>query len=177
VYLLDTPSLAVEFAAELVDQAVALMTSPHHFVVIEGALLAPVKKVFSTADVPLHELKRVAETTFNPFTMAEAIASKDKRTLWLLLQEAKANNLPAEEIIGIFWWQLKTLRLAQLTKSAAEAGVKDYPYNKAKRALAQFKSGEVERLLLSLSTLYHDGHSGLRDIDLALEEWVLRGWG
>jgi hypothetical protein len=84
-------------------------------------------------------------------------------------------GLSAEEIIGTLWWQLKTLRLAMLTKSAEEAGVKDFPYNKAKRALKNFKDGEIETLSLRLLNLYHDGHAGKCDIDLALEEWVLRG--
>jgi hypothetical protein len=92
----------------------------------------------------------------------------------MLLQEALREGAQAEEIIGILWWQLKMLRLAAKTKTAAEAGVKDFPYNKAKRALAGFKSGEVDTLARSLLALYHDGHAGKRYINVALEEWVLR---
>ena len=53
--------------------------------------------------------------------------------------------------------------------------MKEFPYNKAKRSLAQFSPGAVAELSQSLLELYHDGHAGLRDIDLALEEWVLSG--
>lgn len=173
IYLIDMPSLAEPFAEELLAVTAALQSSAHHFIVIEKSVLAAQKKVFAAAGATLHELKRPAQAAFNPFSLAEAVAQKDKRALWLLLQEAKENNSPVEEIIGILWWQIKTLYLASLTATATEAGVKDYPYNKAKRALAQFKPGEVETLALSLLTLYHEGHSGRRDIDLALEEWVL----
>jgi len=33
----------------------------------------------------------------------------------------------------------------------------------------------LENLSFKLLQLYHDGHRGECDIDLALEEWVLRG--
>ena len=53
--------------------------------------------------------------------------------------------------------------------------MKDFPYNKAKRALSNFKSDDLEVLSASLLKVYHDGHGGMRDIDEGLEEWVLRG--
>jgi hypothetical protein len=53
--------------------------------------------------------------------------------------------------------------------------MKDFPYNKAKRSLTKFTPGDVTTLSQSLLELYHDGHGGIRDIDLALEEWVLSG--
>jgi hypothetical protein len=90
-----------------------------------------------------------------------------------LLQDARAAGLREEEIIGMLWGQLKSLRLAAVTSSADEAGMKDFPYNKSKRALNTFAPGEVLTLSQSLLELYHAGHSGQRDMDIALEQWVL----
>jgi hypothetical protein len=106
--------------------------------------------------------------------MSDALAVKDKRSLWLLLQEAKAGGMSAEEIVGILSWQLKSIRLAAMTKNFTEAGMKEYPYKKAKSALNIFKIEEVEQKAHDLIKLYHAGHRGERDMDLALEEWVLR---
>ncbi len=172
-YLLDTPSLHSEYWNELCAVAEMLADSGHHFIVIEGTLLAPQKKALGAAS-EMTEYKGENTERFDAFKMANALTEKDKRTLWIYLQDAVAAGLPAEEIIGVLWWQLKTMRLALMTKQAAEAGVKDFPYNKAKRALTNFKPGEVEALSRSLLTLYHDGHAGKVDINLALEEWVLR---
>jgi hypothetical protein len=91
----------------------------------------------------------------------------------VLLQEARQSGLREEEIIGMLWWQLKSLRLALVTNSADEAGMKEFPYTKAKRALSTFAPGEVVLLSQSLLELYHAGHSGQSDMDVALEEWVL----
>ena len=102
------------------------------------------------------------------------ISSKGPALSPFLLQEAKAAGQSAEEIIGVLWWQLKTLRLAAITNLASEAGLKDFPYNKAKRSLSHFKEGELGTLSLSLLSLYHEGPAGIVDIDEALEQWLLR---
>ena len=175
IYVLDTPSEDSAFYAEVIDNAAAMGESANQFVVMEGALLAPERKKFEKHTTTLEESKREATERFDVFRMAEALSKRDKKSLWVLLQEAKRAGLSAEEIAGTLWWQLKTLRLAALTKSADEAGMKSYPYGKAKRALSSFKPGELDATSANLLRVYHDGHGGVRDIDEGLEEWVLRG--
>ena len=175
IYVLDTPSEDVAFYAEVVSHSAEMGESANQFVIMEGPLLAPERKKFEKHTATLEESKREATERFDVFRMAEALSQRDKKSLWVLLQEAKRAGLSAEEIVGTLWWQLKTLRLALLTKSADEAGMKDFPYNKAKRALSAFKPGELDATSASLLRVYHDGHGGIRDIDEGLEEWVLRG--
>jgi DNA polymerase III delta subunit len=174
VYLVDTPSTNPIFFEEFIQNVEALATSVNDFIVVEEALIAEYKKKITKYASKVEEYKKNAEAKFNPFKMAEALAVKDKRSLWLLLQEAKASNMSAEEIIGILSWQLKSIRLAFMTKNFSEAGMKEYPYKKAKSALNTFKIEEVEQKAHDLIKLYHAGHRGGRDLDLALEEWVLR---
>lgn len=173
VYLVETPSSDDMFGEDFMDSLEVLSNSEHQFVVIEQALTAAQKKKITTYATIVEEYKKTADTEFNPFKMSDALALRDKRSLWLLFQEAKAHNLSSEEIIGTFWWQLKTMRLAAVTKSAEEAGMKEYPYKKAKSALITFSLPEVEKKSRELLTLYHEGHQGKRDLDLALEAWVL----
>ncbi len=174
VYVLDTPSLNKDFLVEFMDQLEALATSDNIFVVMEGDIRAPEKKKIAKHTDEIKEFKaEKSEQGFNMFKITEALALKDKRSLWVLWCESKQNGASAEEAVGILWWQLKIIRLAGLTNSAEEAGVKDYPYRKAKQALRNFKPGELEKLSLSLIALYHDAHKGKRDIDIALEKWIL----
>ena len=51
--------------------------------------------------------------------------------------------------------------------------MKEYLYKKAKSALTTFPLSEVEKKSHELLTLYYEGHQGKRDLDLALEAWVL----
>lgn len=173
LYVLDTPSSSAEFDADVKANLEALKESSNIFVVIEETLLAAPKKQYAKYAESMEECKGEKAERFNTFAMADALARKDKKTLWVLLQEAKMEGLSAEEIIGVLWWQLKSMRLAAVTGNADEAGMKDFPYNKAKRALSKFKEGEIESTSRNLLSLYHDGHLGKRDIDLALEEWCL----
>ena len=175
VYLIDNPSSESDLWDDLLQNLPLLADAEHHFIVLEKNLTAPSKKQFSKYAVSVTEYKTTKNQEFNPFSLAEALARRDRKALWLGLVKSSQLGLPPEETIGILWWQLKILRLASLTRSAEEAGVKDYPYNKAKRALPLFKPGELEKLSSSLLQLYHEGHRGLCDMDLALEEWVLRG--
>ena len=173
LFIIDTPSENAEFEEEVKGHLKEMGESANIFIVIEGALLAAPKKAYGQYVDSLEEFKAAAAERFNTFAMADALAQKDKRKLWLLLQEAKAAGLAEEEIIGVLWWQLKALRLAAKTNSAGEAGMKDFPYNKAKRALSKFKDGEIESLSRILLTVYHEGHGGVRDIDTGLEKWAL----
>lgn len=173
LYLIDTPSATKELETETNASLKEMAESDNLFVVIEGALLAAAKKPYQKYATEFVELKAAATERFNVFAMAEALLRRDKKSLWLLFTQAKRAGLSDEEIIGTLWWQLKTLWLAQTTPSAAAAGVKDFPYNKAKRALPKFKDGEVEGLSHSLLRVYHEGHAGMVDTDLALERWVL----
>ncbi len=175
LYVLDTPSDDTDFYDEVVKNIAPMGESPNTFVIIEGALLAPQRKKFEKFASVLEETKRETAERFDVFRMAEALSKRDKKSLWVLLCDAKRAGLSAEEIIGTLWWQLKSLRLATSTNSASEAGMKDYPYNKAKRALSGFKAGELDKLSFDLLRVYHDGHGGIRDTDEGLEEWVLKG--
>lgn len=172
-YLIDTPSERSEFYEDVLNALPLLAASPHTFIVIEGALLADQRKKFAKQQAELTECKAEKKDSFNVFALADALARRDKKTLWMLLQDAYRAGLSGEEVVGTLWWQLKTLRLAAETQTATEAGMKDFPYSKAKRALVKFKDGELRAQSHALLTCYHDARLGALELDLALERWVL----
>ena len=172
VFLLDTPSERTEVYEDIMGNLELLKDSEHDFILIEHAVLAGDKKKFS-AYGEAHEITAEKKDSFNTFSLTDALCMRDKKTLWLLLMEARKAGVPAEEIIGVLFWQIKILRLVEKTKSAEEAGQKPFVYSKAKRALSKFKSGELEKLSRELLVLYHEGHMGKVDINLTLEKWVL----
>jgi len=173
LFILDNPSGSQDFADEVKDHLLELNESPNTFVVIEGTLLAAAKKPFQKHAVVMEEFKKNAADRFNTFAFADALARKDKKSLWILLHEARLSGIALEEVIGVLWWQLKTLRLSAITNSAAEAGMKDFPYSKAKRSLSKFNAGELEKLSHSLLRLQHQSRLGLGELDVSLEKWLL----
>jgi hypothetical protein len=174
VFIVDTLSEDEIAFASLLNLLPVMETSPHHFVMIEGALNAAEKKKITKHATSLEEITADKKERFNAFLLTEALLRKDKKSLWLLLTEAWREGLSNEEIIGILFWQVKVLRLVEKTKSAEEAGQKPFVYSKAKRALSSFKSGEVDQMSRELLGIYHEGHAGKVDTSIALEEWVLR---
>lgn len=174
-YVIDQPSDHSEVAEELKEALPALAESSHTFLIIEGPLLAEEKKRWQKYAESIQEYKLAAKERFNTFALADALATRDRKKLWLLWHEARLSGNAAEELIGILWWQLKSVRLAALTKNADEAGMKDFSYQKARRALTKLPQEEAERLSRSLLTLLHHSRLGLTELDLAAERWILRG--
>lgn len=172
-YVLDTPSADPSFVAEVQTVLESMAVSMDTFVVIEGTLLAADLRRYKKVAAKLEEFSAPAATRFNTFALGDALANRDKKSLWLLLNEARQAGVSSEEVAGILWWQLKALSLAQQTQDAAAAGMKPYPYQKAQRAASRFTKTELTALMERLITIYHEGHAGMTELDLALEQWVL----
>lgn len=173
IVLIDTLSGEEEYFAALLEMVPELSASTNIFVVIEGPLLAAQKKLFLEHVADMIEVKKAEAERFNSFALADALVIRDKKNLWIGLTAAWRAGLSNEEILGTLYWQVKMLRLASVTNSPEEAGQKPFVYNKAKRALVRFTPQELTRLSRELLAIYHDGHMGKRDIDTALEQWVL----
>lgn len=173
LHIFDMPSSHAAFEEELHEFLEVIAASDRMFVIIEGAMLTPEKKRYTKFATKMEECAASVEERYNTFALSDALLRKNKKELWMGLCDAKAHGISAEEIIGILWWQLKTLRLVSLTSTASQAGMKEYAYSKAKRALPSFREGEIYQLSRSLLAVYHEGHAGMKDIDLALEKWTL----
>ena len=173
--ILDTLTDNNEAGEELMAKLDLLAESANQFVLIETTLSAGDKRRLGKCATEVTEIKSDKKTApFKVFSLTDALLRRDKKSLWLLLTEATRNGLSGEEIIGVLWWQLKTLRLASLSQTADAAGLKPFVYNKAKSALSRFTKTELENLSDTLLQVYHDGHSGRSELDLALEAWVLK---
>ena len=172
--LIDTPSEDPLVFDAVMSELSLMKESVNNFVLIEGPLLAVNKKKIETHATHVEECTLPKTEKFNAFALTDAFLLRDKKKLWLLLQEGERDGLSSEQAIGLLFWQIKTLRLVEKTASAEEAGQKPFVYSKAKRALSSFKKGELDTLSRDLLKIYHDGHLGRQDISLALEQWVLK---
>ena len=107
------------------------------------------------------------------FEFTDALGRRDKKGLWVLYQDALAEQVPAEEVHGMFFWQAKSMLLARLYTTADEAGMKPYPFQKARECARNYKDGELEVILETLVTIYHEAHRGNTDFFVALEKFIL----
>ena len=174
LFVLDMWSENVDAYSALTKDLELLAQTGQRFVVIEGPLLAAEKKKFQMWADSMEENKKEAAQGFNSFSLADALGKRDKRSLWLLWNEALLAGKSAEELSGILWWQLKTMRLAAKGQSASEVGLKDFSYGKAKRSLAKFKPGELERISRDLLSVVNESRLGGLETALAVERWILK---
>ncbi len=115
-----------------------------------------------------------ARAAFNIFSLTDAIGARKKRDAWVLYQKALAAGMAPEEVFYKLVWQVKTMLVAEKTKSVAETDMKPYPYQKAKGFLKGFKPGELERLSTHLVSGYHAARRGEGEIETLVEKALLR---
>ena len=110
---------------------------------------------------------------FNIFSLTDAIGARDRRGAWIIYQRALSQGVAPEEIFWKIVWQVKSLLLASKTESAEEAGMKTYPYSKAKGYLKNFEVGELLSLSEGLVLGYHDVRRGQGDMETCIEKTIL----
>ncbi len=115
----------------------------------------------------------------NPFAICDAVANKDRKKAWLLLQLAILNGVAAEEIFWKIWWQVKNLlvvkRLSEekVVNAEKESGLKPYPFKKALFAVKNFSSSELENLSWDLVDLFHKSKISQMDMEIGLEKLIV----
>lgn len=164
-----------EFAEELIEKLPLAGESLNTFIFLERELPKDILKAFtaSAEEVVASDVVSKKQNDFNIFSLADAFGRRDKKGLWVLLQEARRAGIADEQIHGTIWWQVKTLFLAASAGSAKEAGLGDFPFRNAKRFLANFKQSELSRFSSELVALYHDARRGKHELEVSLERFVL----
>lgn len=112
-------------------------------------------------------------TDFNVFTFTDAVGAKQKKQAWILFRKALSVGVSAEEIFYKLVWQIKSMLIASKIKSAEEADMKTFPYNKAKGFLKNFKPDELEALSEKLVVGYHSVRRGEGEMETFVEKTLL----
>ncbi len=153
----------------------SLKNSNHTFVLREGPLTKAKLKPFEkhAEKMENHEKKEGKKESFNVFAFTDAIGERNKKNAWILYTKAIMNGMVPEELFWKVVWQVKTLLLADKTKSAAESGLNPYVFQKAKSNLRKWKKGELEKISEDLVLGYHEARRGGEEIGSVVEKLVL----
>ncbi|MCB9806067.1 hypothetical protein H6775_02815 [Candidatus Nomurabacteria bacterium] len=165
-----------EISNIVLDSVKDLQESENIFIWLEGKVDAKsLKQIEKYAEkVQYFEEKevRTVKSEFNIFSLGEALGNRDKKKLWLLFNEAK-EYFVIEEIHGTLFWQVKSMLLALRAKSADEAGMKSFPFSKAKGFNKNYSEKEVYNLSAKLIDIHNQARRGIHDFDIALERFCL----
>lgn len=153
--------------------------SDNIFIFLEEKIDAEtVKKIKKFAeDVKNFKLEaKNAGPKFNTFALADALGRRDKKSLWVGITKAFEERIAPEEIVGILFWQVKSLILANSVKNekeAEEAGLKPFVYQKAKAFAKNYKEDKLKELAGKLAFLLPETRRKSADSAMALERLVL----
>jgi hypothetical protein len=152
------------------DEAETMSDTEFYHVDLFGAVV----DVSATSDESEDLIGPKAKAEFNIWSLTDAVGARKKRDAWVLYQKALSSGMAAEEVFYKIVWQVKTLLLASRCQSAEEAGMKTFPFGKAKANLKNWKEGELEKLSHELVVGYHKARRGEGEIETLIEKIILK---
>ena len=156
--LFGTPRLIVfkNLKAELEELKPLLKQSKHEISIVDSKDKAP---------------KTAKES--NPFALADALADRDRKRLWLLWAENLRRGVSAEEMFWRLVWQAKTILLVGVSGSGDKLELKPFVESKARRALKNWPLADLQKLISSFNLLYHKTYRDSDEFTFGLEKIIL----
>lgn len=178
IVFLDRVSENASAKEELSDISLSMNESANIFIVLENTLNAELKKSFekNAEKVVVSDLLKennAKKEDFNIFALSDAFGNRDAFRAWSIYRNAINSGMKVESVIGTIFWQIKSIICAQRASTATEAGLAPFVYSKAKKFSSNFTANELSKLSTDLISLYHDGHRGVIDTEIALEKVLL----
>ena len=161
---------------ELVSSQVKdLEESENFFFIIEKEPSKDLIKILDKKAQESYAFDEIATMSrkFNAFSLTDALGKRDKKNLWLLYQEALRNSVAPEEIHPLLLWQVRTMLLVKISDDKPLKSLKPFVASKAKMFAENFSLSELKKLLVDLTTLYHEARRGRTDFEHGLERFLL----
>ena len=134
------------------EYLIPIHESTNAFVCFEESFPAKIKQKIKKHGIKYEEFERKEAKApfFNIFSVADAFACRNKKRCLVLLYEAEKEGVVGEEVLSVLEWQIRALLLAQTSKTADDAGLKPFVFNKAKKHGNNFSKHELKTLLAEM---------------------------
>lgn len=164
-----------EIKEYVLDRLGEMKESEQIFLLLEGKVdSASLKKIEKYSEkVQVFEKKEVSKENLNIFSVADGLVMKDKKKLWISYLDLLNKGGVAEEIHGIFFWQVKNMVLVSKAKSSNETGLSPFVYKNALSGSRNYKTEELQKMSGDLVEMTHKVRSGEGELEIMLEKWVL----
>jgi len=111
---------------------------------------------------------------YSPFALQDAIGERNIKKIWIEYEKLRLAGIEAERIIHNIISKVKDMLAISLGASKEDLGIKkDYPYNKSKKDLKNWKKEELKSLFTKLVEIYHRSRMGDDDLDMTIEKTIL----
>jgi len=112
-------AIASERGEEFLELAEGLVESPHTFIFEEERLLKKPTEILKKAGakIEIQKTEKKEEYKFDKFGLTVALASRDKKKLWLGLTKALREGEKPEALAGLLAWKARAMRDAKLSRT------------------------------------------------------------
>lgn len=163
IILLDRLCEKKEIKEQFLEKIKEIAESQNIFIILEGkidkATAVKIEKKsekfikFDLDEKALTEKENKKNDELNIFEIANALARRNKKEIWVLYRQLIDSGKVAEEIHGVLFWKAKTMLLAGGT------------YN--------WKDRELLKFIDELVTVYHEARRGRHELETGLEALIL----
>jgi DNA polymerase III gamma/tau subunit len=131
--------------------------------------------IFST-DQEVLEIKEKTEReyAYSPFALQDAIGERNVKKVWIEYNKLIFQGIEPEDLIHKIISKVRDLAAIYKGATATDLGIKDYPYNKSKRDLKNWKEKDLINFYTKLVSVYHKSRMGGETLELALEKILLK---
>jgi DNA polymerase III delta subunit len=159
----------------IITSLAVMQTSPHPFLIIEGKCDASsVKEISKHAEkVQESQATEKGRESYSIFTITDSLLLRDRRRMWADYVGFMLQDIPAEEVHGIVFWQVKNMLLASRAKDARDTGLTPFQYKKALAGTRYYSDDELMKMSQDLVDMTHMVRTGKGTMEILFEKWVL----
>jgi hypothetical protein len=138
----------------------------------QNNLFKEYKSVFKE-EIPISKEKKEREFGYKPFALQDALGEKSAKKAWIEYEKLRLVGIDEEEIVYKIMSKVRDMAAIIIGASKEDLNLKDYPYNKSKKDLKNWKEEELKNLYTKLVEMYHNSRIKGDDLDIALEKALL----
>lgn len=137
------------------------------------SLFKEYKEVFEETQSP-KEKKSAFAYAYSPFALQDALGSKDVKKAWIEYQKLRLQGIEADELVYKILSKVKEMLAISRGASKSDLSIqKDYPYDKSKRDVKNWRPQELEDFYDKLVKTYHQVRMVGENLDVSLEKLLL----
>ncbi len=137
------------------------------------SLFKEFKNLFSEKEDLEKKSQKEKDYLYSPFALQDAVGARDIKKTWLEYQKLLLQGIQPEELIHKIISKVKDMAAISKGATATDLGIKDFPYNKSKKDLKNWKKEDLENFYTKLVSIYHKSRMGGESLDTALEKTLL----
>jgi|SRR3989344_2910606 len=110
---------------------------------------------------------------YSPFAMQDALGEKNVKKIWLEYEKLRFAGIEAEDLVYKIINKVRDMAAISAGATKEDLNIKDYPYNKSKRDLKNWKGESLKDFYTKLVETHCNSRMGGEELATALEKTIL----